>query len=214
MAGLAKMTVETIGEMLGRSVSDIVVLVAKNVILSGSHEQVAQILGCSDSEVQEVMDSQDYKDVHLLLAAQYNHDNIATDLSYDEIEHEALKKIMKSIDREKDVDRLVRIATMANKAVRRQKVPTNPDVLDPGSAKGQVRLTLSRRIVDRLNQTQGIEREITEQISIHGGSTKPTFEEVSKFFDPRPDSQSDRFMDNQGEEITVDQIARALGNHS
>lgn len=212
MAGLAKMTVETIGQMLDREVSDIVVLVAKNVILGGDHTSVAQILGCSDSDVEEVMASQDYKDVHLLLAAQYNHDSIATDLTYDEIEHEALKKIMKSIDREKDVDRLVRIATMANKAVRRQKVPTNHDILDPGSAKGQVKLTLSRRIVDRLNQTQEIEREITEQISIHGGSSKPTFEEVSKFFNPKPDSQQDRFMDNQGEEITTDQIARILGN--
>ncbi len=212
MAGLAKMTVESIGTMLGREVSDICVLVAKNVILGGSGDHVAQILGCSDSDVQEVMESQDYKDVHLLLAAQYNHDNIATDLTYDEIEHEALKKIMKTIDREKDVDRLVRIATMANKAIRRQKVPTNPDILDPGSAKGQVRLTLSRRIVERLNQTQGAEREITEQISIHGGSSKPTFEEVSKFFNPTPDSQQDRFMDNQGEEITTDQIARILSN--
>ena len=206
------MTVEGLSEMLGRPVSDSVVLVAKNMVLGGSRESVAQILGVSDSEVQELMDSQDYKDVHLLVAAQYNHDSVETDLTYDEIESAALKKIAKAIDRERDVDRLVRIATMANKAVRRQKMPSGSDALDPGSAKGVVRLTLSRRIVERLNGTQGVERSITDQVSIHSESVKrPTFDEISGFFNPTADSQEAKQISNQESEITADAIGKLLG---
>lgn len=209
------MNPETLSEMLGRPVSDAVVLVAKNLVLGGSPESVAQILGVQDSEVQEIMESQDYKDVYLLMAAQYNSDAIRRDLSYDEIESEALAKLMKALDRDpgKDIDKLIRVATMANRAVRRQTMAQHDGILDPGSANGQVRLTLTKRIIDRLNMTGEHSRQITEQISIHAGSTKPTFEEISKFFDPRMDSQDARLIANQTDEITPESIAHLLDDN-
>lgn len=209
MASLSEMTPATMGEMLGREVGDAVVLVAKNLILGGSEETVAGILGVDVGDVKELMQGQDYKDCYLLMAAQYNADNIQADLSYDKIEGIALRKIANGLDREKDLDKLVRIATMANRAVRRQKVNHNDDILDPGRAAGRVSLTLTRRLVEKL-QNGGVSREETQQISIRGGAATPSFEEISDMFEGKPRVESQMRLVNQDDTVLTPELIGKL----
>lgn len=217
MASLASMNSTTLKQMIGREVSDAVVLIAKNMILGSNPEMIREVLGCSRAEIDELMESQDYKDVHLLMAAHYNSDSIGVDLSYDELEARALSGLMKRVESVKDTDQLIRIAQMANRAVRRQK-PMQGE-LNPALAQGRVNLTLTRRMVEKLQSAGGpAQIETTEQISIHGAHTNPTFEEVDKFFGVRGinggvvdhGAMHNSQIDPEPEDVSVEALERLI----
>ena len=206
---LVEMTSRKLGELLGREISDAVVLVAKNMILGNTEEGVGDILGCSIQEVREITGTADYKDAHLVMASHYNNASIEADLSYDDIEQRALKRIGDRIDRETDIDRLVRVATMANRATRRHQVAKNQDTLDPSLAGRRVQLTLTKRIVEQL--ASGNQVQETRQISIHGTDhTNPTFDQIDEFFGV---TNRPRLADNyrpagelDGQEVTIEDL--------
>lgn len=210
---LADMTSKKLSELLEREIPDIVVLIAKNVILGNTEEGIGDILGCSIQDVREITQGQDYKDAHLIMASHYNQATIEADLSYDDIEQRALRQISKRIDRESDVDRLVRIATMANRATRRHQVARNQDTLDPSLAGRRVQLTLTKRIVEQLSN--GNQAQETRQISIHGtGHTNPSFEQIDEFFGV---SNQPRLPDNyqpagelDGNELTLEDLQNSI----
>ncbi len=180
MTAIATLNSVKLGQMVGREINDATVLVAKNLVLGNDEEGISQVLGCSKEEVEEIKETQDFKDVYLILAAHYNAAMIQTDLNYDDIEQMALEKLSKRLETVKDVDQLVRIATMANRAQRRNKVSQNDNTLDPSKAGNRVGITLTRRLVEKLTNS-GVTKEQTEQISIRGNFRNPNFSEVDEF---------------------------------
>lgn len=194
-------------EMLGREIPEMLVLVAKNMILGSDSSMVADLLGVPRAEVDALVESQDYKDCHLVMAAHYNNQSVETDITYDDIEARALKNLSKRVDNEKDVDKLIRIATMANRAQRRHKPMTNH--LDPTAGGETVRLNLSRRIIERLSNN-GPVREEHQQISITGRDLNPTFEQVSQLLERAPAKHPENYRSDSPPDVTLDALVEHL----
>lgn len=213
MTSLSTLNSKSLTEMIGREISDAVVLVAKNIILGNDEEGIAAVLGCTKEEVEEVKESQEYKDAHLIMAAMYSNNALDTDLSYDDIEHKALAAINKRLDTVKDMDQLVRIATMANRAQRRNRPMADDRTLDPSKSGNRVGITLTRRLVEKLTQT-GTTREQTEQISIRGNYKNPTFEQVDDFLGgvnkPRLPENYQPAGELDTEEVTLEALQRVM----
>lgn len=185
MTSLAAMNSTVVGQMLGRPIADIVVLVAKNMILGSSIEAIQQVLGCERAELEEIISGQDYKDVHLILAANYNAESVEVDLSYDEIERKLLNKLNKKVDSITDVDQMVRVGIFVNKAVRRHRGAAQ---INPGVPESTVNFQLTKRMVQQLTHADGTEetREIAQQMRIGGNRhINPRFDEVERFFGDR-----------------------------
>jgi len=175
------LTVESLGKILGREVEEIHLTIAKSSVLGMDAEAIAGGLGWSTQDVQEAMESQEYKDIRLLVGAEHQKERVERDTGWDGIEHSAISKLSKRVKLENDTDTLLRIAAVANRATRRAAPPKDA-MLDPSQAGSRVPLTLTRRFTEKLNQTgQVIERSETQQISVlNGSAVNPTFKEVSQ----------------------------------
>lgn len=209
---IASLTVESLGAMLGREVPDAHLLVAKNSVLGLDAPAIAELLGVEVGEVKELEESEDYKEVRLLIAARYNESGVETDLTWDDIENRALKNIAKRIDYEKDLEKNLRIAAVANRATRRHQSPTNR-VLDAAAAGRSVKLTLTNRMIQRLSGGGEIEHSQTQQVSIKGGSaSNPTFAEIDEHLGvtARPRIPSNLSFTTQQPEITDDIVSQEL----
>lgn len=177
---LVSLTVESLGQMLGREVPEAHLLIAKNSVLGLDSHGIAEILGVELAEVQEIEDDPEYKEVRLIVASRHNDTSITTDLTWDDIESKALQNIAKRIDFEKDIDTNLKIAAVANRAQRRHTAPTNR-ILDAGAAGASVKLTLTKRIMERLTSDGGREVETIQQVSIKGGSaSNPSFADIDE----------------------------------
>jgi hypothetical protein len=166
-------------------IPEIFVHIAKYEILTRSGpETIADILGVSVENVTEVQTSPVYRDIRLVLATENARSEIDRDISYDSLEELALGKLVKVAQFESDVDTLIRIATMANRAERRAK-PKTEQVLDARSATTRVPLKLSERIVRRINADGGAVEERTRVMITNGSAANPTFEDVEKMLIPQ-----------------------------
>lgn len=194
-------------EMLGREIPEMLVLIAKNMILGSESQAVADILGASRSEVDALIESQDYKDCHLIMAAHYNNQSVETDITYDDIEARAIRNLAKRVDNEKDVDKLIRIATMANRAQRRHKPMANH--LDTSAGGEVVKLNLSRRIIERLSNN-GPVREEHQQISITGRDLNPTFEQVSQLLERAPAKHPENYRSDSQTDVSLEALVGQL----
>ena len=175
-------TKESLAEMLGRPVDDAHLLIAKNVVFGAGAHELSELLGVDKSEIESTMDLAEYKEVYTLVAAQYNRTKVATAFNWDDIEARALENIAKRIDREPDIEVNLRIASMANRAQRRQ--PNQDAVLDAGRAGEKVTIQLTERVIKRLTN-QGADEGVERQISITGRHINPTFQDVQEFFSPK-----------------------------
>lgn len=175
------LTIDSLEAILGRKVEEIHLTVAKSSVLGLDPETIANTIGVPKSEIDELMESQDYKDIRLLVGADHQKDRVERDMGWDGIENSSLRKLAKRVTLENDTDTLLRIAAVANRATRRAAPPTNA-ALDPSQAGARVPLTLTRRYTEKLNQTgQIIERSETQQISVlNGSAVNPSFKEVSQ----------------------------------
>lgn len=181
--GYTKQSLEAI---LGREVEEIHLTVAKSIVLGMDAESIAAALGVTREEIEQLTEDQHYKDVRLLVGAEYQAQKVERDSGWDGIEHSALKKLGTRVDREQDTDTLLRIAAVANRATRRS-APPKESVLDPSQVGARVPLTLTRRYTEKLNgEGQTIERSETQQISVlNGSAVNPTFKEVSHLLTAR-----------------------------
>lgn len=211
MTSLSSMNAATLSQTLGREISDAVVLVAKSVILGGDESTIADALGVTRQDVLELMETQDYKDSFLILSSHYQNQSISTDLTYDDIESKALQLIAKKLDRETDPDRLLRIATMANKAIRRNKPQAAQ--LDPSQVGQRVHLTLSKRIIEKLQGTN-VERTEVQEISIKGRNLNPSFQDVDEFFGVKKPRIAENYQLPNEQVIDLEQIGRELSGKS
>lgn len=176
-----QITVESLKVILGREVDEIHLTIAKSTVLGLDPETVANMLGVEKAELHELMETQDYKDVRLLIGAEQAKERVDRDFGWDGIEGTALKKLGRRVELENDTETLLKIAAVANRATRRT-APPKENLLDPSQAGARVPLTLTRRFTEKLNQSgQAVERTVTQQISVLDGSAvNPTFKEVNQ----------------------------------
>jgi hypothetical protein len=173
------MTADQLSQQIGSTVSELEVVIAKNSIVGMDAPGIAELLGVDVTEVQEVMTTQSYRDVRLLLASEYARSHVESDFSWDTVEQQAVAKLAKRVPFENDTDTLLRIAAIANKAQRRSN-PMAGKVLDPTAGGKRVALTLTSRIVERLGRSGDRVTEETRQISVLDGSAvNPKFEDIN-----------------------------------
>lgn len=175
------LTVAGLEAILGRTVEEIHLTVAKSSVMGLDADTIAGTLGVLKVEIEELMELQEYKDVRLLVGAEQARERVERDGGWDGIEGSAVRKLQRRVELENDTDTLLRIAAVANRATRRL-APPKESVLDPSQAGVRVPLTLTRRFTEKLNTAgQTIERSETQQISVlNGSAVNPSFNEVSK----------------------------------
>lgn len=179
----AALTVDSITSILGRQVDEIHLTVAKSNVYGLDADTIASTLGIERAEIEELMATQDYKDVRLLVGAEEMQNKLARDGGWDGIENTALSKLSKRVSMENDTETLLKIAAISNKAIRRT-APKTDHVLDPSQAGTRVPLTLTKRYTEKLQGGQVTERTEIQQISVlNGSAVNPSFNEVSHMFD-------------------------------
>src|SRR3546814_6721343 len=118
MTGL---TQQAIQQALGREIPEEILIIAKMAVVGMAPDRIAETLGSSKVEVEEILESQDYKDVRLLVGVEHARLSSSKDFTWDSIEATALEGLSKRAGLEKDTDTLLRIAAVANKAQRRMR---------------------------------------------------------------------------------------------
>lgn len=182
---LLDFTPKVLSQQIGTEIPDVYVLIAKHSVMEMDSSTIAEILGVEIAEVQEIEEDETYKQVRLILAAEYARGVSDTDASWDKVEETALKNLIQRMQYEKDPDFNLKVAAMANRAQRRQ-TPTNGRVIDPASGGHKVALSLSQRIIERLNSSsdnrQAVDRMVETKVSvIHGSHENPKFEDIDGF---------------------------------
>lgn len=173
------LTLESLKTILGREVQEVTLTVAKSEVFGLDSSTIAQTLGVSKEEVDELMRSSEYKDVRLLVGAEHQKEKIETDSNWDGLETAALRKLSKRVTIETDTEVLLKIAAVSNRAQRRTNPVREMSPLDAGSAGRRVPLTLTKRYTEKLQQGLVVERTETQQISVLDGSAvNPSFDEV------------------------------------
>lgn len=197
---------ESLSAQLGREISEVLVVIAKNEVSGLPPESISKLLGVSVAELQEIQESQDYKDVRLLLGAETAKLMVEKDSSWDAIEAFSLKRLSERLPAERDTDTLLKIAAVANKAQRRNQ-PMN-QVLDPQQGVARVPLRLTRRMTERLNSDGSREREEVQSISLlHGSAENPSFAEIDSALgiSLRPRT-IEHIIPNQSDDFDVDDL--------
>lgn len=180
------LTQDSIKAALNREIAEEILVVAKLAVNGMDEESIAQILGSTKEEVRELFDSQDYKDVRLLVGVEHARLRAGNDHTWDGIENTALEGLAKRVHLERDTDTLLRIAAVANKAQRRLSQSTQ-HVLDPANAQTRVPLKLTKRFVEKLNsEGDVVERSLSQEVSVVNGTAKtPSFESINEIFSIR-----------------------------
>lgn len=179
-------TKDSLEQILGREVEEIHLTVAKSLVLGLTVDIVAETLGVAKDEIHELIQTEEYKEVRLLVGAEHAKEKVERDSGWDGIESTALQRLAKRVDRETDSEMLLKIAAVANRATRRA-APPKEAVLDPSQAGHRVPLTLTRRYTEKLNGSGAVTERIQEQrISVLDGSAiNPSFKEVSEILRPQ-----------------------------
>lgn len=185
------LTKDALEKILGRDVEEIHLTVAKSIVLGLDVDTIAATLGVEKGELEELIEDPLYKDVRLLVGAEYMQARVERDTGWDGIEQKALTNLAKRVERETDTDTILRIAAVANRATRRT-APPKEAVLDPSQVGQRVPLTLTRRYTEKLNGAgQTIERSTTQQISVLDGSAlNPSFKEVNELLQPKAEPRT------------------------
>lgn len=187
------LTKEALEKILNREVEEIHLTVAKSLVMGMDLDSIAHALGVEKTELDELTENQTYKDVRLLVGAEYQQSKVERDGGWDGIEHAALKRLSTRVEREQDTETLLRIAAVANRATRRS-APPKESVLDPSQVSHRVPLTLTRRYTEKLSGAGQItERSETQQISVLDGSAiNPTFKEVNELLRPKAEPRTEQ----------------------
>lgn len=197
----SNLTVGAVTEILGRDVEEIHLTIAKSNALGLDSETIAGSIGVSRDEIDELMATQDYKDVRLLVGSEMLRERTERDGGWDGIESIAVQKLTKRVTLENDTETLLKIATLANRATRRTAPPKETGPLDPSQVGARIPLTLTRRFTEKLN-TAGdvIERSETQQISVlNGSAVNPKFEDVKQLLSGREATMGGRTHNERSE---------------
>lgn len=172
----------SIQAVLGREIPEEVLTIAKCAVGGMIPERIAELLGATVDEIKELQETQDYKDVRLLVGVEHAKTSVSKDFTWDSIEATALESLSNRVGLERDTEMLLRIAAVANKAQRRM-TQKEEHVLDPASALARVPLRLTKRFTEKLNSDGSSERSETQEISVINGTARmPSFESINKIF--------------------------------
>lgn len=169
---------QSLSRDLGVEVPEMMVVVAKHQVLGMDDESILQVLGASQAELDELTQDPLYKQIRVLVGAAQAQARVNQTAGWDGIEDLAVGRLLERLPFEKDSEFLLRVAAVANKATRRSQPAQQ--VLNPQDQMGKVAVTLTRRIVEKLNATQAQTVRVEEQqLSITDGSmSRVTFDEV------------------------------------
>ena len=209
------LTQEGIKATLNRDIPEEILVVAKLHVNGMEADAIAQILGSTRGEVDELFQSQDFKDVRLLVGVEQARIRTGNDSTWDGIENTALEGLAKRVGLERDTDTLLRIAAVANKAQRR--LSTNDShVLDPANAQTRVPLKLTKRFTEKINsEGQVFERSETQEVSVVNGSAKmPSFDSINQIFAIRGQQAEYAPAPPTGQAATQPQSRRAISNQT
>jgi hypothetical protein len=176
------LTQDSIKAALNREIAEEILVVAKLHVNGMDADSIAQILGSTREEVDELFHTQDFKDVRLLVGVEQARLRTGNDSTWDGIENTALEGLSKRVHLERDTDTLLRIAAVANKAQRRLS-QNQAHVLDPANAQTRVPLKLTKRFTEKINADGSMERSATQEVSVVNGTAKtPSFESINEIF--------------------------------
>lgn len=176
---MAELTAPRLGEIIGQTIPELFVIIAKNDVSEMDDESLAMLLGASTEEIKDIKQDELYKQVRLLVASEYMKGLTERDQGWDDIERAAIATLSQRLKHDRDPEFNLRVAAVANKAVRRV-APSGPKVLDPAAQQTRIPLTLTRRIVQKISN-DGASIEETREISVLDGSAvTPDFKEIDK----------------------------------
>jgi hypothetical protein len=175
---ITEITAQKLEQELGfPEIPDAYVILAKHSVMGMENQLIAEILGCEPSDITEAESDPIYKAVRAFIAGRYANQMANQTAGWDDAEDIALQNLLKRLPFEKDGDFLLRVAAVANKAQRRTRTPDR--VLDPSAHNGATVITLTQRLVSRINGIGDKSTEMTRQLSIKDGSmSNPSFEEI------------------------------------
>lgn len=182
--------------ILERPVDEVHVAIAKHELQGIELAMMAEIFACDECELQDIMALPEYKEVKQLIAlelAQYSAD---TDISWDALEYKALQKLNKTAELIQDPEFHLKVAAVANKAVRRHR-NGGVEVLNPAAVGARVNLTLTQRFVEKLTDHNGAAKEVTQERRVdieQAAQHRPSAKEITSFLLPtahKKDSLSD-----------------------
>lgn len=166
---------EQLSEHLGQEIPEVYVIVAKHEVQGFDSKTVADVLGVSLADIEEARVDPVYQTLIMYLRAEYARIKANTDITYDSLEAIALAKLHKKAEATMDSDFLLKMAVMANKAIRRN---TTQKALDPSLAPTRVPITLTTRYTRRYTH-DGVEDSVEKQVKLTDGSVvNPTFQDV------------------------------------
>jgi hypothetical protein len=213
---LMDITAASLSRSIGQTVPDIYVVIAKNSVLDMDSEAIASILGVTKDELAEIESDQVYKDCRLLIAQEHARGIADGDLSWDALEQQALKNLLKRMMHlESDPDFNLKVAAVANRASRKMSNQSKDRVLDPTTGGSKVQLTLTSRIVQRLSdstRTVTIEESL-EQVSVMNGTAQnPTFDDIDQLLgvSAKPRIADTLMIRTHGADATVEDLAREM----
>lgn len=181
---LITMTAETLSRDLGEPVEEVMVIIGKHEVQGFDSRTIAELLGVTQEEIDEVRGLQLYKNMLLLMKVEDSTSRLKSDNTIDAIEEVALERLFDRVKVERDAEFLLKVAAVMNKMTRRTK-PNQ--VLDPAAAGTRIPLTLTRRVVERVGSDGGAERETTEQMRINDGRmVHPSFGDVDALLSVSP----------------------------
>lgn len=181
---LHEITAESLTRELGVEIPAIYVVVAKHSVMGMDTDGITKILGCTVEDILEVEAKDSYKAVRIQISQAYAELTVNQTSGWDALENMALNSLIKRAPMERDIETLLKIAAVANKAQRMHAKDSN--VLDPAKVSGRTVITLSQRLVQRLNGRGDTVTEETRQLSIADGSmSNPNFSEVDELLSVR-----------------------------
>lgn len=175
---LANVNSSSLSAQLAKEVPDVMVVVAKHRVAGLGIESLAELIGCSVDEIEELESDPIYVEVRGLIGALAASTTADQGFIWDSIEDIAGRRLLERIETERDPEFLLRAAATANRMTRRSQRERD-QVLEPALAGKKVSIQLTRRMVERLTN-EGTTRVTEDRLSIHDGSmSNPGFEEVN-----------------------------------
>jgi len=193
-----------------REIPEEFIIVAKHLVMGLTQEQIADTMGCGVEVIHEVEADELFKQVKAFIGGVYSEQQASQSAGWDAIETIAISGLVKRLALEKDKEFLLKAAAVANRAARRTAPPQN--LLDP-SRSGKSTITLTQRLVQKINQAGSRETMAERTLSIRDGSmSNPTFSEVDSLLSVsnRPYlPQSIEIRTHQGE-VSQDELVNDL----
>lgn len=182
---LASVNHTALAKQLGKEIPEVMVVLAKHSVAGLSHESLADLIGCTVAEIEEIEEDELFKEVRGVIGALVAAASADQPFVWDSIEDIAGRRLLERIERETDPEFLLKAAATANRMTRRNGRDSQP--LEPSLAGRQVSVKLTKRMVERLTGEGTRVTESEERLSIHDGTMlNPAFEEVDKLLGLTP----------------------------